>query len=181
MPKLPSHNQVVQCELGIVKELCPKTCGICKATTFVTSTTTISTTTTSTTTTTTTTVTTTSTITTSTKAKTTRPASDPLTTYVNIGDESGSLDQLLNIETGVLPVDSIGIDFSLLEESLSSDNFTIDFMDEAEYEILESNIADYRDEPVDERGSEDENEFSFWEQLGLNDGNISSGDGSGDY
>ena len=54
-------------------------------------------------------------------------------------------------------------------------------MDEAEYEILESNIADYRDEPVDESGSEDENEFSFWEQLGLNDGNISSGDGSGDY
>ena len=94
-------------------------------------------------------------------------------------DESGSLDQLLNLETGVLPVESLGLDFSLLEEELNSQNLTIDVMDSylsSDEEILEdrTEIFDYdfyTEEPIEGRGTqeeeeeEEEPEFSFWDQI----------------
>ena len=79
---------------------------------------------------------------------------------------------MLNAETAPLPVDSLSIDFSLLESTLSAENFSIDFM---ENEILEEELEEMSRNS--ERGFDDEpnsstDDFSFWAEL--------EGSGSGD-
>lgn len=99
-------------------------------------------------------------------------SSDPLTTDVSIKDESQSLDQVLNAETAPLPVDSLSIDFSLLESTLSAENFSIDFMDN---EILEEELEETSrnsDRGFDEEPNPSTDSFSFWAEL--------EGSGSGD-
>ena len=94
---------------------------------------------------------------------------DPLITDVSIKDERGSFDQVLNPETAPLPVDSLSIDFSLLESTLSAENFSIDFMDN---EILEEELEEPSDRGFDEEPNSSTDSFSFWAEL--------EGSGSGD-